>query len=90
MASSNEMCFCCNKTLNEGETVSVHDCIHNLRRVIKIRNDGNFDMLSKVNTIKVHKICRREYIKEKNIERDKKKDIRFSRIKSFYEVRRKI
>lgn len=73
MASSNEMCFCCQKTLSEGETVKVKDGIHNLRRVSKIRNDGNFKMLKEVNTIQVHKICRREYIKEKNIARDEKK-----------------
>ena len=73
MASSNEMCFCCHKTLSEGETVKVEDGIHNLRRVSKIRNDGNFEMLKEVNTILVHKICRREYIKEKNIARDEKK-----------------
>ena len=73
MASSNEMCFCCQKTLSEGETVKVKDGIHNLRRVSKIRNDGNFKMLKEVNTIQVHKICGREYIKEKNIARDEKK-----------------
>lgn len=73
MASRNEMCFCCHKTLSEGETVKVKDGIHNLRRVSKIRNDGNFEMLQKVDTIEVHKICRREYIKEKNISRDVEK-----------------
>lgn len=74
MASTINMCFCCHKTLSEGETVCVKDGIENLRRVSKIRNDGNFAMLESVKTILVHKVCRREYIKEKNIARDLKRE----------------
>ena len=55
MASSDEMCFCCHETLNEGETLKVKDGIHKLRRVSKIRNDGNFEMLKDLNTTKVHR-----------------------------------
>ena len=47
--------------------------IHNLRRVNEIRNDGNLELLQNVDTIEVHKLCRREYIKEKNIARDVRK-----------------
>ena len=56
MASRNDMCFCCHKTLSEGGTVKVKDGIHNLRRVSKIRNDSNFEMLQKVGIIEVLKI----------------------------------
>lgn len=72
MASRNEMCFWCHKTLSEGETVKVKDGIHNLRRFSKIRNDGNFEMLQKVDTVEVHKICRREYIYDNRTNIDEK------------------
>lgn len=44
----------------------------NLIAVSKKREDDAHLLLEKVEEIKVHKICRREYIKERNIERDRK------------------
>ena len=53
--------------------MKVQQRIPNLRRVSAIRNDGNLEMLQKVDIIEVHKVCRREYIKEKSIARDVRK-----------------
>lgn len=62
-------CFICEKTLSNSETVCVTKGLFNLIKVSKARKDGNHVQLGTVDSITVHKLCRREYIKERNIKR---------------------
>ena len=56
MASTSNICFGCNKSLSEGETVKVKDGLNNLRRVSEIRKDGNLEMLKEVDTIEMQQL----------------------------------
>ena len=71
--SSSSDCFICKKSLSERDTVNVTRGLNNLISVSKKRKDGAHLLLEKVKEIEVHTECRREYIKERNIERDSKK-----------------
>lgn len=63
------ICFICEETLQEGETVCVQKGLENLVAVSKARNDGKHVRLENVTSLTVHKVCRREYIKKRNIDK---------------------
>ena len=62
-------CFICNKSVSEGETSKVTKGLETLIRVSKERKDEAYTFLQNVGMIEVHKACRHEYIKQRNIEK---------------------
>lgn len=65
--ASTSRCVICEKSLSEGETVQVQKGLMNLVRVSKLREDGKHNHFESVEEIVVHKLCRREYIKDQNV-----------------------
>lgn len=64
--ASTSRCVICDNSLSSGETVYVVKGLTNLLDVSKRREDGKHTHFENVG-IELHKVCRREYIKERNI-----------------------
>lgn len=76
MASTSK-CIICEKTLI-GDTVVVKKGLENLIAVSKARKDEKYKQFVSSELVEVHKVCRREYIKERNISqflKRKKEDV---------------
>lgn len=64
-----ENCFICELSLNQGKTVNVSKGITNLINASLKRKDGKHAGLENIQTIKVHTICRREYTRDRKIQK---------------------
>lgn len=64
--ASTSRCVICDNSLSSGETVYVAKGLTNLLDVSKRREAGKHTHFENVG-IELHKVCRREYIKERNI-----------------------
>ncbi|KMQ82542.1 hypothetical protein RF55_22593 [Lasius niger] len=68
-----EVCLICCQSLSSGNTVVVERGIDTLRDASVERNDGKIGHLRRVNSIKIHVQCRKEYTRKSSIAATKRK-----------------
>ena len=67
------LCFICQKSLTEGDSVNVVRGLKTLKTASIERNDGHIDFLNTLTSVNVHVGCRKVYISKNSISASKRR-----------------